>query len=299
MKFSISILNVFCLIIFSACTHHPTTKVTAVGQPKAEFRTPSSALPKDQVIDLTDVQAKAHFIQILEREFSGKSNLDFDTLVNLLASQETYESTTQVTSKYIEMAFQTFGSNSHEAWDAIEDEQIKPSCIFTIYRYIDPQTDDDLPGGKGIWEVVNKKMRKGENLSSHEAKFVDSMKCAIQSLPSVKAMIFRGESLSKEELADMEKKVFIPFPSFTSTSVSVGKALDFARFNQVRESGRMPTLLIIQSDQGLGAPISAYLPENVHEYEVLIPPQTRFQFVKKVVNPTNGNLIVFLKRLPN
>jgi len=82
-------------------------------------------------------------------------------------------------------------------------------------------------------------------------------------------------------------------PFFTSTSLSLKTALTFARFDEIRQNGRIPALLVIQTDQG--AAISGYLPENIHEYEVLIAPNTQFKFVKKILNHERNKAIIFLR----
>jgi hypothetical protein len=295
MKFYIKI-SIYTTLVFGAIanTHQPLHQQLVCKSAKSDGRTPASILPKEQVIDLTVDQDKAPYIGILKSEFTS-SDLDFKKLYDLFSTKSVNNDSIEATSSYVDMSYKTFSVNSLDEWSAIKDEKIKPSCISTIYRYIDPQEEADLPDGKGIWEVVNRKLRDGVSLNEHEINFVKDLNCAIQNLPSVKALLFRGQSVSEKELTELKEKKVVTFPSFTSTTIAPDTGFRFARFNEPRGSGRIPALLIIMSDQG--AAISAYLPENISEYEVLIAPNTRFEVVKQVLDSERKNAIIFLKTI--
>lgn len=267
-----------------SCTHFSSSAERAPSSTPSEF---------NKQINLTDVQSNIAALSSFKNVLAGQVTPSFAEvsagLDQIIGSVEQSE----VETKFVKDSLDYFGVQ--EIGEPFN--RPVPEYFSVLGRYVDPQSDADLPGGKAIWEVVNKKLRDGVRLTKHEASFATDLSKTIDFLPTIKAIVFRGMSLAKQDFLNYKTKNIVPFPAFTSTSINPGVARGFSGFNDPpRTDGRYSVILIAETTVGAG--ISPFIPQNGGEYEVLIPTGIKFKYVYSVIDEANKRAFLFMQALP-
>lgn len=128
--------------------------------------------------------------------------------------------------------------------------------------------------------------KEKEELISFIQKSVPIVKHSLEKMASLKDLyptnssedirkrtVFRGISVSKEYIEDLQKKVTVVDPGFGSASTDIDVALGFAA---PKKKSRVPLLFIIDDEEGSGVPIDK-LSHTKDEAEILFRPDTEFQ----------------------
>lgn len=150
--------------------------------------------------------------------------------------------------------------------------------------------------GEPVWQIINQKLRSGKVLTASEKKNLDTILLALDKIPAIRGISFRGAGLKPEYLTKYKKGSIITEPSFTSASVDVGIANGYADmsnpsdFNGKPTAGRISTIFIIKAKSA--SPVTAFMVDYYFELEMLLKPASKFKVHHALITAKKAYIIL-------
>ncbi|WP_413612897.1 ADP-ribosyltransferase [Bdellovibrio sp. HCB-110] len=149
------------------------------------------------------------------------------------------------------------------------------------------------PGdGDPLYTKINRSLRSGKKLSKGLADFVAKFEGALDKIPSVHALSYRGAIYSKKVTSAYLPGSTLAEKGYFSTSVSLSVAKKFLVNNDGR-SGK-PVLYVIYGENGKS--ISQINPEYQGEAEILYRKNTNFCVTGRSTPATKEEVLIVLLR---
>ncbi len=146
---------------------------------------------------------------------------------------------------------------------------------------------EDLVAIKGYtsddYKMLNTALRNNDKAELKRLEpYIEVAKSGLRQLPSFKGTVFRGTTLSPEQLAKYEPGKIVTEDAFTSTSIDKSAAF----------SGN--TEFYIDSVKGKDISILSDYP---NEKEILFKPYTKFEVLKVITDENTGNKIIIMNEI--
>lgn len=187
--------------------------------------------------------------------------------------------------------------NENRIYDSLESAD---GILAPIYAYENEVKDPNrqhLGKDKQMYARVNSALWKAagnlDQVTPADIKaFVPKLDKALAVLPHFSGIIFRGEGMSEEQLKAARDRKVIFHPSFTSATLDIGDALNFARLSS--DPAKKRVLMIIQ---GKG-PLTAFSSDYMMEEEIIIPRNATFDVVRidEQVKEFEGWVFLYLRQ---
>lgn len=276
-------LTALAALLTGGCAHHRKNAdgpapAAAVAAADPAARVPAS--PKNtKAVDLTALQAKMPSFRKLERIFRGDPARAAD-LPAILDQVRTDPQYSDIHLAYTRETYRALGVDDPFEWMQKNGEH-----YGALNSYIDPQED-----GEPIWATTNRRLRAQEELTPEEARFTRALIEALDALPVVKGIVFRGARLEPEHLERYQEKKRVTELPFTSTSIDPQIARLFAE--NAANPQRVSVIFVVRARTG--GPVSAFHPGNNHEVEVLLRPATSFAVDRVLWTRDRKSVYVFM-----
>lgn len=279
-----SLVWIFSLstIFVSGCSHSPKNAappaLATVDSTGPAVRIPAS--PKNaKSVDLASIQSKMPSFQKLEK-FFRRDKVSAAELPALLDQIRTEPGYSDIHMTYIRETYRALGVEDPFEWMQRNGEHYS-----ALNDYIDPQED-----GEPIWSTTNRRLREKQELTPEEVRFTRALMAALDALPTIKGIVFRGARLEPADLERyVEQKPVTELP-FTSTSIDPQIARIFAENNS--KPNRVSVIFVVRARTG--GPVSAFHPGNNHEVEVLLRPSTTFMVDRLLWSKDRKSVYIFM-----
>lgn len=277
-------LTVLGVILISGCTHSPRKMDTAKSADSSQaihrssLRVPATS-KNQKVVDLASLQTKSPHYQKLEKIFRGEK-IRAEAIPEILSQVRTDPKYSDVHLAYVRETYRLLNVEDPFEWMQKNSEH-----YGSINSYIDPQED-----GEPIWATTNRRLRDQEALTPEETTFTENLIRALDALPAIKGIVFRGAPLEAEDLDRYVQKKSVTELPFTSTSIDPQIAQIFASNNQ--KPNRVSTIFVMRTHSG--GPVSAFHPGNNHEVEVLMRPATSFHVDRVLWSKDRKSVFIFM-----
>ncbi len=199
--------------------------------------------------------------------------------------------------RYHEDLHKMLNIGAGKKYDEIDDwNRANPQVAKGVALYVESPLKGDP-----VWQGLNKKLRTNQPLSPAEKKALNQILTALDKIPVIRGIAFRGAGIKPEYLKKYVKGAIVNEPSFVSASVGTDVAEQYGDvsgptdINGRPTAGKVSTTFVIKIKTSY--PVTAFSPNYYFEYEMLMKPGNNFKVHHSLYSPGSKKAYIILEQL--